>query len=55
MTNSAGSVTTLGRFEILRELGRGAFGIVYLARDPQLETFGSAQVTERPPQGQSWI
>ncbi len=37
MTNSAGSVNTLGRFEILRELGRGAFGIVYLARDPQLE------------------
>ena len=27
----------LGRFEIVRELGRGAFGTVYLARDPQLE------------------
>ncbi|HEU0186741.1 MAG TPA: HDOD domain-containing protein [Gallionellaceae bacterium] len=27
----------IGRFEIVRELGRGAQGVVYLARDPQLE------------------
>jgi hypothetical protein len=27
---------TLGRFEIRRELGRGAYGLVYLAYDPQL-------------------
>ncbi len=27
----------IGRFEIQRELGRGAFGTVYLATDPQLE------------------
>lgn len=27
----------IGRFEIIQELGRGAQGVVYLARDPQLE------------------
>ena len=29
--------TQLDRFEIIEELGRGSQGIVYLARDPQLE------------------
>lgn len=28
---------TLGRFEIVRLLGKGAFGAVYLARDPRLD------------------
>ena len=27
----------IGRFEIVRELGRGAQSVVYLARDPQLQ------------------
>ncbi len=31
-----GEVRRLGRFEILREIGRGGHGIVLLARDPQL-------------------
>lgn len=30
-------VKSIGRFEIIQELGRGAQGVVYLARDPQLE------------------
>jgi tetratricopeptide (TPR) repeat protein/tRNA A-37 threonylcarbamoyl transferase component Bud32 len=32
----AGSGTTVGRFEVLSEVGAGAFGTVYLARDPEL-------------------
>jgi serine/threonine-protein kinase len=28
--------TSLGRFQIRRELGRGSFGVVFLAHDPQL-------------------
>ena len=31
------SLKRIGRFEILRELGRGAQSVVYLARDPHLE------------------
>ncbi|MBF0456802.1 MAG: CHASE2 domain-containing protein [Nitrospirae bacterium] len=33
---SADTSNTLGRYEVLRELGRGAMGIVFLGRDPKI-------------------
>lgn len=38
--NSDGSPpTTLGRYKVLKELGRGAMGVVYLGKDPTIQRF----------------
>ncbi len=36
LVDGASTTPTLGRYEITKELGKGAMGIVYLGRDPQI-------------------
>ncbi len=36
VVDGLGQNTTLGRYEVMKELGRGAMGIVYLGRDPKI-------------------
>lgn len=37
--NSGSPPSTLGRYKVLRELGRGAMGVVYLGKDPTIQRF----------------
>lgn len=38
-TTQAGFPSTLGRYKVLKELGRGAMGVVYLGKDPTIQRF----------------
>jgi serine/threonine protein kinase len=41
--------TKLGRFEIIREIGRGAMGQVFLAKDPKIERHVAIKTVALPP------
>jgi hypothetical protein len=43
------TVKTLGRFEILREIGKGAMGVVYLAHDPKIDRKIAIKMISIPP------
>ncbi|MBI3449454.1 MAG: serine/threonine protein kinase [Acidobacteria bacterium] len=43
------SPTRIGRFEIVRELGRGAMGLVYLAHDPKIDRKVAIKTIQRNP------
>ncbi|HEU5180548.1 MAG TPA: serine/threonine-protein kinase [Candidatus Polarisedimenticolia bacterium] len=39
----------LGRFEVLREIGKGAMGVVYLAHDPRIDRKIAIKMIQIPP------
>jgi len=51
MTDNAEDIahSEIGRFEILKRLGQGAFGRVYLARDPKSREAGDQLVALKIP------
>src|SRR5260370_39900595 len=56
MASPANDVRRFGRYEILDELGRGAMGIVYRARDPvinRIVAIKSISLAGQPPEAQS--
>jgi serine/threonine-protein kinase len=39
LSSNGGPPATLGRYKVLKELGRGAMGVVYLGKDPTIQRF----------------